>query len=167
MSFKRGQIKEMVAKMLDVVVLVVDLKGDSHDCYKKGQCISRSGTQLMKEECKPLTLTQPTWYFNFRATKHIIGDVRTPNHMKNHVKTMKVRFAWGRFHFVQGKGDHFLVSYDGKVKQIHDIFCVIRVRKELFFVGAIINMMMSCGFWHDQYCWVVNSHDPIKFLVKG
>jgi hypothetical protein len=83
----------------------------------------------MKEECKPLTSTQPIRYFNFRATKHIINDARTPNHMKNHVKTMNVRFASGHFHFVQGKGDHVLVSYDGKVKQIHDILCAIRVTK--------------------------------------
>jgi hypothetical protein len=156
----------MVAKMLDVVLLMVDLKGDSHDCYKEGQCIGRNSTQVMKEECKPLILTQPIRYFNFRATKHIINDVRTPNHMKNHVKTMNVIFSWERFHFVQGKGDHVLVSYDRKVKQIHDIFCVIRVTKKIFFVGVIINMMMSCGFWHDQYCWVVNSHDPTKKSVK-
>jgi hypothetical protein len=166
MSFKRGQIKDKVAKMLDVVVLVVDLKGDSHDYNKEGQCIGRSSTQFMKEECKPLTLTQPIWYFNFRSTKHIINDARTPNHMKYHVKTMNVRFAWGHFHFVQGKGDHVLLSYDGKVKQIHDIHYVIKVTNFLFFVGVIINMMMFCGFWHDQYCWVVNSHDPTQKSVK-
>lgn len=86
-------------------------------------------------------------------------------------KTMWRPWMWDLhgdiFHFVQSKGDHVLVSYDGKVKQIHDILCVIRITKNIKFVGAIINMMMSYGFWHDQYCWVVNSPDPIKNSVKG
>ncbi len=156
----------MVTKMLDVVVLVVDLKRDSHDCYKKGQCIGRSSTQLMKEECKPLTLTQPTWYFNFRATKHIINDARTPHHLKNHVKTMNAKFCMGTFSLCTRQRVHVLISYDGKVKQIHDILCVIRITKESFFVGTIINMMMSCSFSHDQYCWVVNNHGPTKNSIK-
>jgi hypothetical protein len=75
--------------------------------------------------------------------------------MKSNLKTMKIKFAGGHSHLVEGKGDVF-VSYDGKVKQIHDVFFVPGATKKLLSIKAIIDI--GCFVIFGMFrCWVVSS----------
>jgi hypothetical protein len=97
----------------------------------------------------------PIWYFAFGATKHVIGDVNTLTCMKMRLKTMSVKFVGGHSHLVEGIGDVF-VSCDGKMKQIHDVFYVLGITKNLLSIRAIIDK--GCFVIFGMFrCWVVSS----------
>jgi len=97
-------------------------------------------------------------YFASRATKHVTKDANTLTCMKRNLKTMKIKSIGGHSHLVEGKGDAF-VSYDGKMKQIHDVFFVPRATKKLLSIRAIIDK--GCFVIFGMFrCWVSSQSIP-------
>jgi hypothetical protein len=73
---------------------------------------------------------------------------------------MRIKSARGHSHLVEGKGDAF-VSYDGKMKQIHDVLFVPRATKKLLSIRAIIDKGFFVIFGMFR-CWVSNQSIPPK-----
>jgi len=100
----------------------------------------------------------PTWYFASRAIKHVSRDVNILTCMKSNLKTMRIKFAGGHSHLMEGKGDTF-VSYDGKMKQIHDVLFVPGTIKKLLSIRAIIDKGSFVIFGMFR-CWVSSHSIP-------
>ncbi len=76
-----------------------------------------------------------------------------------------IKSIGGQCHLVIEKGN-IMFNHDSRVKQVEYVLLVLRVTKNLLFVGSIINKGCYVLFGAKK-CWVLNAQDLAKVLAEG
>jgi hypothetical protein len=99
------------------------------------------------------------WYLDSGAISYVIRDLTKFTEMKHIVEINLVSFVLGQFHKVHGKC--IVVVVHNKEIKMNNVLYVPSVKKNLLFIGAIVNMGYVVMFSPNK-CWIVSKNIFIK-----
>lgn len=104
-------------------------------------------------------------YFDSGATIHVTSNANKFTRVKEMLDGKSVKSIVGHKHLVHGKGRN-IISHNGAIKTMNNVIYVLRVSKNLLFVGAITNMGYMVMFGITK-CWIISTKSLHKLIVNG